>query len=715
MLGVVGCQEGFVDIPSLDDVANPKSMWTVDPSVDPASAFVVPPEARGDGTPGSGQPLVEAIYPKLDDDFWKVEVDEPGHLIAVNLLYSAATSSIRLAIDWIGPRGLCVPAAPATCRTSSDCTAAAPFCDSQRGGCRAANALPCADVSQCATGEECVVGAQEVLASIVEPTTALQHRLAASLPAHAVGDYFLRVYDRSGTVGNADATYELRIGELPDLDLNEANDAANAATPLTAGVTSEGALSFHGDVDWYRIDPEADLGITTPAVVMVELRWPSGTVLAPRWTLEQDGRQFFTDRLPHAESNDTVHGATYVMPGSGPLLVRVADPDGATDMVTSYRLQVRVTADADEGAARNDLPQDATPLSATSFGTVHQSSHTLIAENDADWYRIDRASAAGDNTLLHLRATASSDDIMLGLLLYARVLGQSCNPTTQLTCGNGEDACVCPFSGTCGAGQGVCLRPWVIRPLPNDPNNPPEFGGRTPNQIDLNVPLFVAGSGAVWVRVGHLQQVMPPRAGFSAVDPYALLVEHIQEPEAHDRSADADEYFPLPLGVSESEFRSQSRPRVIGGLGATASGYISYEGDQDWFQFSAGGVGVGQAHVVFSSVGGGGLDLRVQVLRGGSRVGDHVGAGGVALDPAAECTHMYDSDDTILVWVNDNDFDDRDISQPYSFTVNIVPGCDVPPCALCRCQPDQGCGCGEPAPVTCGTAPNTYQQCGACS
>jgi hypothetical protein len=714
LLAGAGCQEGFVKVPSLDDVHNPMGSWSVDPSTDTASAFIVPTEAIGDGSPTSGQTLTDAIYPKLDDDFWKITVSEPGQLVVATLTYAAATSTIRLAMDWIGPRGLCVPQAPASCRTSPDCDSAAPFCDLQRGGCRAALAPACTDASQCGSGEACVVGAEELITSVVEVGQALQHRLVASLPAHAIGDYYLRVYDRSGTVGDADAPYELRIGALLDIDAAEANDGPNAATSIGSGVAAEGALSFNGDVDWFRIDPTADLGITTPAVVSVELRWPRNALVTPVWTLTQGEREFATTRLPRTETDAVVTSATWVMPDAGPLMVRVDAPDGSVDHDNAYELSVRVAADSNEGAARNDIVQQATVFSATSFGTVHQASHTLIAENDADWYRIDRASGTNPNTLLHLRATASSDDIMLSLMLYERAGSQTCNPSTQQMCGAADLACVCPFSGTCGAGQGVCLRPWVMRPLPNDPNDPPEFGGRTPNQLDLNVPMFVSGPGAVWLRIGHLQQVVPPRAGFSASDPYTLLIEHLQEPDTNDRNADASEYFPLPLGVSEGSFRSEARPLVVGGLGATASGYISYEGDQDWFQFSAGGVGVAQARVVFSSVGGGSLDLRVQVLRGGSRVGDYVGGGGVALDPGSECTHMYDDDSTILVWVNDDNFDDRDVGQPYSFTLDLVPGCDVPPCALCRCQPDQGCGCGEPPPNECGSCDGsvTDQGCG---
>ncbi len=711
--GVAACQPGFVEVPSLDDVNGPLAVWTFDDSNDVGSAYLVPAEAIGDGPAEDGEILSEVLYPEHDQDFWRVSVSEPNQLIGVALLYRKVGSTVSLAADWLGPRRLCVPAAPRACEASTACAAPTSFCDRERGGCRAASAPPCSDDSHCAAGETCAVGGVETLATLLEASGTSQHRISAILAAHQPGDYYLRVYDRSGTVSDPDTPYELQVGQLLDRDPFEGNGSPNQATPLGNGAPIEAALTFAGDVDWFAIDPAGDAGVTTPPVVSVELRWPRGVGIAPTWKLVQAGRELVSQRPVALEVDDNVSRATFVLPSSDPVQIQVVEPQNAVALHDNYSLSVRVDADADEGAARNDVARGATPLDATTLGGVHNATHTLIAENDADWYRLDRAANPGDNTLLYFRATASSSDIMLALLVYERVSGKSCDPNSQEICSGGE-TCVCPFSGSCAAGQGACIKPWVQRPLPNDPRYPPEYGGKTPNRIELHLPLFDGGPGALWLKVMHLQQVVPPRAGFSASDRYTLFVEHRAEPDAHDRSARKDEYFPLPLGVSEGSFESKKRPLSVGGLGATATGFISYEGDQDWFQFNAGGIGVGQAQVVFNQIGGGSLDLRVQVIRGGSQVGDHVNGLGMALDPSSECTHMYSSGDTILVWVNDNDFDDLDIGQPYAFTLDIVPGCGVPPCALCRCQPDQGCGCGNPAPVTCGTAPNTFQVCGEC-
>ncbi len=688
-----GACEATVTVPSFEDEGfDPLGEWEVDPSNDTSSAFEIAPEDLGVGAATAGTVFTETIYPKFDDDYWKVPVAEPGQLIQVRAQYQKNASPIRLAVDWIGPRDLCTPASMTACTSSAEC-AGGGLCDPGRGGCRAARSEPCAGDPHCAAAESCRRGAEDAIATVVEAQATMQHLVLATLPAHVEGDYFIRIYDRDNVESDAETEYELQVGILPDPDLAEMNDAPNMATPIGNNDSYNGFFSYRGDVDYYRIDPGADAGVSDAAVIRVEVRWPAGSGSKPEWTIDQVGRQFISTKLPRLHGSENIHGATFVLPTADPIVVKVENPDGQVDLHQGYEVTVNVFGDPNEGAHRDDLPQEAVAVDMTSFGTAHDASHTIIAENDLDWYRIDRG-ATSDNTLMYMRARANSDDIMLAVLVFEATPNMACNPSEQSLCGGGQQ-CVCPFSGTCGAGEGVCLRPWAQRPLPNDPNHPPEFGGRTPNDIQLQLPIFDAGPGALWVQVGHLQQVYPPRAGHSATDSYSLTFEHRQEPHVFDRSAGKNEYQPLPLGVSEGTWVSNRRVEGTFSLGQTVSGYISYEGDQDWFRFTT-GAPVGMADLHFTNTAG--MNLRVQVRRGGNKVG----ANG-DLDADSACTHMYSGDSTIDVWVNDNDFDEWNISTPYSFTLDIVPGCIEPQCHMCRCRPDQGCGCGEPAPNECGS------------
>jgi hypothetical protein len=48
-----------------------------------------------------------------------------------------------------------------------------------------------------------------------------------------------------------------------------------------------------------------------------------------------------------------------------------------------------------------------------------------------------------------------------------------------------------------------------------------------------------------------------------------------------------------------------------------------------------------------------------------------------ALDPAANCTFLPEDAGEVTVWVNDFDFNDADLSEPYRFWVELVEGCSA--------------------------------------
>ena len=111
-------------------------------------------------------------------------------LLQVDVIYDKP-SNMRLALDWQGPDGVCLPSGSTTCAQASDCDASE-TCDIPRQSCRDPNAAVCFAASHCASGASCDMAVVQKN-RIVEPQTgASLHRIKTQLPAFIAGDYVLK-------------------------------------------------------------------------------------------------------------------------------------------------------------------------------------------------------------------------------------------------------------------------------------------------------------------------------------------------------------------------------------------------------------------------------------------------------------------------------------------------------------------------------------------
>ncbi len=501
------------------------------------------------------------MCPRADRDYWKYTgIGGDKQLLSVDLLYEKLSPTVELQADVWGPRGRCMPNALTACTTNESCAPSFDFCDSDRGGCRAANAPVCFKDSDCTAGESCY-GAQSAVEQIAQvripPTSVLQHRLTANYAAFAQGDYTVIVYDHAEREEEPEVEYQLTVTTQTDPDVNEPNDLRNLATPLVSGTGVEGAMSYVDDVDWFVITP----AFSTPAVVRINLTYSSSSVIAPTWTIVQGNFQYVGPNTVTEGSGGTAirrQSAGVVTPTNGPVLIRVENAANATNTTDRYNLVVDLTDDPQEGAVRNDEIANATNLNA---GTAtappganmfyNQTDRILVALNDTDWYRIARSAAIDDNTLLHfINSAAASAPYSLVFQMY-RPTAQACSALNQCTQGR-------PCSP-----EGVCLDLMVQRPAPDGPGDP-QLGGLSPNYIETQLPML---ADVVYVRVVNSASTLldVPGYDFTKANPYRLTIEHIAEPDPGDAANPPDNRFlSRPFDADAGDFSPRWRD-VTGG------------------------------------------------------------------------------------------------------------------------------------------------------
>ncbi len=487
-----------------------------DPSDDFASAYLLSAQDVS-----AGAVRTDTICPKFDDDYWQVPITGDRQLAVLSLTFTQAVSPIELAAQWFGPP---------------------------------ANAL---------------------LASLVEPPGSASHFIGTNLPALTPGNYYLRVYDSAQSpIEDADTLYELVVTQKTDLDTYEPNNAKTAARTVTAGQEVTGYFSYAGDEDWFVLTP----ALGSAPVATVSLRWPAdlNTSIAQgglTWRIEQGTTTHtpgVTD-VPILGAGEYARTSTRVWRDAEPIYIRVTNTSGGIDDDDPYTLTVTLATDPDEMSPRNDTASLAWELNAPApavASTLYSAAqHTLVAENDFDWFRIDRPAGSIDHSLLFLRAQSTSTRFLLRVVFYERVAGV-CDPNSAATCAATGNLCVCPLTGGCTAAQGICIASWVIRPVPNDPHGDPDTGGRSPNYIETQLPLYDGGGGALFVKVEHIQAATTlSRPGFSATDTYTLEMLHKPEPDLWDQPASApkSEFFAEPFGAvnMDSQFAAAGRPRAM--------------------------------------------------------------------------------------------------------------------------------------------------------
>lgn len=198
--------------------------------------------------------------------------------------------------------------------------------------------------------------------------------------AAAGGTYHLRVRDTGDDEQDVLNRYGVKVVAEPDNDPNEPNESCETAIALAA--SGGGAISFLADRDAFSFTVPAgakiiDLRVQTAAATPVDLRA----------SLHQGGAFLYDVSNPRGDDRPTDLRLRYgVFSQGATYCVVIEDDDGAeADPLGAYTvtLSVEDEPDAQEQAARNDLPESASDLSGGGQRTGY-----IASQNDLDWYRI---------------------------------------------------------------------------------------------------------------------------------------------------------------------------------------------------------------------------------------------------------------------------------------------------------------------------------------
>ncbi|MCA9671141.1 MAG: pre-peptidase C-terminal domain-containing protein [Myxococcales bacterium] len=425
----------------------------------------------------------------------------------------------------------------------------------------------------------------------------------------APGDYYVQVQDAGNDARDGNNPYKLKVTSEKEPDANEPNNTVAEAKP--AGASATGAISCTGDVDYFSITVGAnqliDIKLTTSAASPVDIKY---TIVNDKD--EEVGTQTFVEGTTGQANLVALHA----VPAAGTYYVRVEDAggdDSDPNMTYTLTLGTMPETDANDQGTRNDTAATATPLNAwNSTATV---TGEVGSRGDVDWYVINGMTVSPTApAVIEVTMTFSGQtDVDPS---FSLIYGHAGTPCTKDACcrvlePNGA-GCVNPFSclgkspscinkgdlfctdQTCSpsagancsverrcAGAAVCLpskfcgAEYAIRSRDN--------GG------SVRTAVLVTQPGPWYIRAGDL-----------ANDEYAHGVKYTLQVRARpdpDGAKEPDsEVFPdrcglfaggasgtkEPFDYHFDKAKAKGIPTIA--LGQTVTGFISHEGDMDFYR-----------------------------------------------------------------------------------------------------------------------------------
>lgn len=524
----------------------------LDPSTGPTSALSI----------GDGHKLQGSICPRGDRDWYVFDVPPGSNLLDVSASYSGSLTKVKLFARLYGADGV-TPV--------------------ERGE---------VDDTTPATG-----------------TTSISTTLRVAQP----GRHYLEVGDIQDKSADPRNSFVLTVGFAADPDSHEPNDStSDAKVPDSA----PGFFAFRGDVDVYRVtatDSLLRMTIDNPAAARSAIDYQvtkaDGTVLAkgaapPAATpseavraLGSAGEYFVTLSYPESSQPDRRPEAGYRI-----TLESVKEPDQNESPVRNDDGATATCPGGGEGpctmafsGAKVDLPAQ----------------HGFIASvGDRDMFRVD--ATGGVPAVLEADLSAGRTPLQLGLTFLAPHAESPCNDGSECTainvpCKSDSDCelshkCLnednykfcktppcrlCEGSGACvplaaSTGPRVCA---ATQYTTRDTDGGMSVDGTGKNRVRTAQPIF--SDGPMYVVVHDFQGQR-----YDLTTGYDLSLRVVPEPDPNDQGVVASDrnnfYDPYP--AQSSDLRpNRSRAKDITAeinAGTAVTGYLSYQGDEDWYSFS---------------------------------------------------------------------------------------------------------------------------------
>lgn len=202
------------------------------------------------------------------------------------------------------------------------------------------------------------------------------------------GDYKMVVRDRGNDDTDLRTAYELKLTTEENPDDAEPNDSREESIALQPEEPTTGYIACRGDVDWYKFDvPDGQI-----FRFHLEAEKPDYQPKATVYRGEND------EALVEVANEASPRKATalrryVVVPNAGTYYIAVSDDDGEdADASVPYEIRYELIEDADPNEP-NDDPSEATEAGSaasctSSWSTVLDTTGTIGAEGDDDWFRI---------------------------------------------------------------------------------------------------------------------------------------------------------------------------------------------------------------------------------------------------------------------------------------------------------------------------------------
>jgi hypothetical protein len=432
------------------------------------------------------------------------------------------------------------------------------------------------------------------------------------------GAYYLQVADHTNVNFDATNAYTLSAGYAVDPDTHEPNDTIADAKPSD---TKPGYLAYLGDLDIFTTSVASttdllNLSITNPKTAPASINYiiasAAGTVLSSGSASPQDqptttlvtvaasGAYYVTLSYPTGTiPNRTATGAYQLS------FTSVKNPD----TLNNHTLATAVCPGGGTGPCNMAFSGSIVNLPAVSS--------YISVQGQRDFYRVDVTSGAA--LVLQINLTASSStSVKYAVDLLTADPNSACQADTDCTainlpcattdvdgsianvsgdcelshqclqsgpykfCSGGSSCQLCAGASLCipnaSGGGGLCAIPQYLSSF--SPMGTP-VGGST---VYTAQPLF--SNGTYYLNVHDVNY-----GNVDLTNPYTLNLVMAPEPDPNDQSTVAAQrnnfYNPYPSSMSD-ESPNRSRAKDITAevtAGQPVTGYISYQGDDDWYSF----------------------------------------------------------------------------------------------------------------------------------
>jgi hypothetical protein len=520
-----------------------------------------------------GKEVTGTVCPVKDEDWYKVTLPAGKKLLHVKLQNTVQTTTVKLTytIFKVTP--------------SNSCT----------------------DQSQCTKEQSCAGGKCIKLEIMGTAPTWSMSGIRTFDDFHCIteGTYYLVVKDERGDAKDGNNLYKLSYTTDVDKDPNESNN--DMATAKAAGTA--GAISCKGDLDYYKIALAADQ--------LLEVKLTSGaTKVNLKYSIYDDKNTLVGQDANPDGMKKTDMTTLWAVPKAGTYYVVVQDDgDLRSDPVNTYSLTLTPKAELDpqDKGARNDTPATATLLGSGPTGTWTKTGQ-IGSRGDLDYFKIDGLAGISENNPAVVEVTvdfggASKVNPQVTLIYphaatpctkdsCCRVLNKAC--TNEFSCLRETYACIkkesvycadsecvptqtttCPTEQAC-AGAVTCLPEKMCGAAQVS-----KFDENGADGAYIRTAQILLHPGPWYIRV----DAMPPTT--SSVRPYeygknyTLTVKMRMDPDGAKELN--NEYLPMlvstSVGTKDLHVNAAKKKAIKVAAGQTVTGYISYEGDQDWYVF----------------------------------------------------------------------------------------------------------------------------------